>query len=306
MSNRKTRSEYAAGGIWDSHVHILPPERTRGLVRWIKRAFPGHPSTEDMTPERILSDVRECGTTTVFNMVFPLEEPETDELNLFSREIGRTYDNVVPFGSLHAGTPNKDRVAEQCLTEYGLAGIKLHPYVQRFEAFSPFFEPLYRKLDELKRPLVVHTGFDVFYRRTQDLAYLKGVLERYPDMPVVLVHALFPRFELAGELLSEHANVYLDLTNVISAVRFYREEPPEGWSTELDTGEMARNLDYFFDILDKYSHRMMFGTDHPAGMGSPREIYGDFDSFDFEPDVRANLLGNTARGFLAECCGREC
>ena len=298
-------SEHNAREIWDSHIHILPPSRTRGLVRWIKKAFPDHPSTEDMTPERILSDVRECGVTTVFNMVFPINEDETEKLNEFSREIGLTYDNVVPFGSLHADTPRKDEVAQRCLVECGLAGIKLHPYVQGFEAFSPVFEPLYGKLNELKRPLLVHTGFDVFYNQDQDLDYLRGILERYPGMPVVLVHSLFPRFRLAGELMGEHENLYLDMTNVISAVRFYRDSPPERWSTEVDAAAMADNIDYFFDVLKRYSHRTMFGTDHPAGMGSPQQIYADFDSFDFDPVISANLLVNTARGFLRKCCGRE-
>jgi len=291
--------------MWDSHVHILPPSRTSSLVRWIKRAFPDHPSTEDMNPERILSDLRECGVTTVFNMVFPINENETEELNLFSRDVGRSYDNVVPFGSLHADTPRKDEVAQRCLIEYGLAGIKLHPYVQGFEAFSPDFESLYRKLNELKRPLLVHTGFDLFYGLSQDIEYLRGILNRYPDMPVVLVHSLFPRFELAGELMGEHEQLYLDMTNVVSAIRLYRDAPPGRWSTDTDVGEIARNTDSFLDVLDRYSDRTMFGTDHPAGMGSPRQIYDDFESFGFDPVIRDNLLGETARRFLEKCCGRE-
>ena len=28
-------SENDVAGIWDSHIHILPPYRTRGLVRWV-------------------------------------------------------------------------------------------------------------------------------------------------------------------------------------------------------------------------------------------------------------------------------
>ncbi|MBK5093713.1 MAG: hypothetical protein JJE48_09390, partial [Actinobacteria bacterium] len=70
----------------DCHIHILPPARIRGLVRWIKKPFPEHPSCEDMTPEDILEDLRECGVGTVFNLVFPLKEEETESLNEFSRE----------------------------------------------------------------------------------------------------------------------------------------------------------------------------------------------------------------------------
>lgn len=298
------RVKGAAEPIWDSHVHLLPERRTRSLVRWIKKAFPGHPSREDFTQDDIIADLKGCGVQVIFNLVFPLEEEETEPLNDFSAEVARSYDFVVPFGSMHAETPRKEEVAERCLVDRGLAGIKLHPYVQGFEAFSPGFEPLYRKLNELERPFIVHTGFDVFYRKSQDLSYLRGILDRYPEMPVVLVHSLFPRFRLAYELMVEHEHLYIDMTNVLSAVRWYLESPPGAWPRE-EVELLERNLEHFHELVGNYSERIMFGTDHPAGMGSPEQIYADFESFAFKPQVRRNLLGATARRFLEECCGRS-
>jgi len=292
--------------IWDSHVHILPPGRTKGLVRWIKKAFPAHPSREDMTPEDVLADLRACGVEKVFNLVFPLKDPETEALNLWSRDIAARYQEVVPFGSMHIDTARKEEVAERCLLEYGLAGIKLHPYVQGFEAFSEPFEPLFRKLQGLRRPFIVHTGFDAFYRRSADLGYLQGMLERYPEMPVVLVHAVFPKFKLVHRLMSAHGQLYLDLTNVISAVRYYSGASPGVLPPDapVDLDELSANIDYFYRLLDDYSDRIMFGTDHPAGMGSPRQIYDDFDSFGFSTEISSNLLGGTARRFLKQHCGQ--
>ena len=289
-------------GNLDCHIHILPPGRTSGLVRWIKKSFPEHPSREDMTPEDILEDLRECGVGTVFNLVFPLREEETDFLNEFSRELAASHDGIVPFGSLHIETPRKDEVAERCLTELGLAGIKLHPYAQRFEAFSPAFEPMFRKLNELKRPFIVHTGFDVFYGKTQDLEYLGGILEGYPEMPVVLVHSLFPRLELALSLMKRHELLYLDMTNVIACVKYYLDDPGF-WASQAGFEDVPDSFDHFYRILDGFSDRVMFGTDHPAGMGSPRTIYDDFASFNFNEDISSNLLGGTARRFLRLHCG---
>ena len=286
----------------DCHIHILPPARIRGLVRWIKKSFPGHPSGEDMTPEEILGDLRECGVGTVFNLVFPLREEETESLNEFSRDLAASHEGIVPFGSLHIETPGKDEVVERCITELGLAGIKLHPYAQRFEAFSPEFEPVFRKLEELKRPFIVHTGFDIFYGRTQDLEYLGGILDRYPEMPVVLVHSLFPRFELALNLMERHEHLYLDMTNVIACVKYYLDDPVF-WASQAGFEDVSGSLDYFYRLLDGFSDRIMFGTDHPAGMGSPRTIYDDFASFDFSEEISSNLLAGTARRFLDLHCG---
>jgi predicted TIM-barrel fold metal-dependent hydrolase len=286
----------------DSHIHILPPARTRGLVRWIKKSFPGHPSSEEITPEEILGDLRECGVGTVFNLVFPLREEETDSLNQFSRELAAFNKGVVPFGSLHIDTPRKDEAAERCITELGLAGIKLHPYAQGFEAFSPEFEPMFRKLDELKRPFIVHTGFDIFYGKTQDLDHLGDILDRYPDMPVVLVHSLFPRFELASSLMERHELLYLDMTNVIACVKYYLDDPGF-WSSQPGFEDFSGSIDSFYHLLDEFSDRIMFGTDHPAGMGSPRTIYDDFAHLDFSEPIGSNMLGGTARRFLHLHCG---
>jgi uncharacterized protein len=289
------------GEIIDVHVHLLPEKRTRSLVRWVKDFFPGHPTSEDITTDEILDDLSGCGVGTFFNLVFPLWEEETESLNLYSKEIAERYENVVGFGSVHLETPRKDEVAERCITEYGLAGIKLHPYAQRFEVFAPEFDPLYRKLDELGKPFVVHTGFDIFYKRTQDFDYLRGMLERYPNMPVVMAHALFPRFKLAYGLLNDYPQVYLDMTNSITCMRWY-EDAPEFWRDKLGGEEMDRNREYFHMLFQRFSPRIMFGTDHPVGMWTPSQLYDDLDSFDFDQEIRANLLGRTARAFYEAYC----
>jgi len=292
----------ASDVIIDSHIHVIPAGRTASLVRWIKRAFPEHPSHEDMTPDEILEQLRACGVVRAFNFVFPLKDEETAGLNTFSREIALRFPMLVPFGSMHLQTPRKDEVAERCLTELGLAGIKIHPYAQRFEVFSSEFEPLFGTLSRLRRPFVVHTGFDDFYNRTQDLDYLRGVLDRYPDMPVVLVHSLFPRFGLAIELLRSHPKVYLDMTNVPSSILLYQRAPQmlagrggaEGLEGEIENFEL---------LLADWHERIMFGTDHPVGMGSPKRICEDLDSFDMTAEARSNILYGTAARFLHDECG---
>lgn len=276
---------------------MMPPERTAGLVRWIQKAFPGHPARQDITPDEMLSDLRSVGITNAFNFVFPLREEETEPLNLFNMEIGRRYPQLVPFGSLHVETPRKDEVAERCILEHGLAGIKLHPYAQRFEVFCPEFEPLYRKLDELGKPLFVHTGFDAFYGRTQDLDCLRDMLEKYPRMDVVLVHSLFPRLRLARELVSSYEQVWLDMTNSLSMVLWHRRLPPEQWTDHFGD-EPEAEMECFEPLVEDFSERILFGTDHPVGMGTVRQIYADLDSFGFDEEVSSNLTGGSALALL--------
>jgi len=299
MGGEKTDT---SGAIIDSHIHVIPPARTASLVRWIKRAFPEHPSREDMTPEEVLVELRACGVVRAFNFVFPLKEEETVSLNTFSRDIALRFPMLVPFGSMHVETPRKGEVAEHCLTELGLAGIKIHPYAQRFEVFSEEFEPLFETLSRFGRPFVVHTGFDDFYNRTQDLDYLRRILDRHTDMPVVLVHSLFPRFGLALELLRLHPKVYLDMTNVPSSIRLY-QRAPEVFAGQQDAAGLDREMENFERLLADWHERIMFGTDHPVGMGSPEQIFADLESFEMTAEAMNNILYATAARFLHDDCG---
>lgn len=286
----------------DSHIHVMPQYRTDGLVRWIKKAFPEHPSFEGITSGEILSQLRDNGMVAGFNFVFPLKEEETDALNRFSREVACEYPFLVPFGSMRLETEDKAGVTERCLGELGLAGIKIHPYAQRFEAFCPDFEPMFEVLERFGRPFVVHSGFDSFYDSTQDLGYLERMLEAHPGMPVVLVHSLFPRFALAYRLMSRFPLLYLDMTNVPGTIALYESFEQAGWHGAVDELSEA-DRDHLEGLLEDFAGRIMFGTDHPVGMGSPADIYSDLGAIVRDPHTMSRVTFDTAAGFMERHCG---
>jgi predicted TIM-barrel fold metal-dependent hydrolase len=65
-----------------------------------------------------------------------------------------------------------------------------------------------------------------------------------------------------------------------------------GWDHRVDQAavwaELRRGLAAFPD-------RVMFGTDHPSGTGTLAAMYADVEAFGLAPEVRAALLGATAR-----------
>ncbi len=295
------------GACWvDTHVHIMPPRRMRGLVRWVKKFTPGFPVSEDITAEEIVASLRACGIPLFFNLVFPLWEEETEDLNRFNRELCAGIPEAVPFGSLHIETPDKEREARRCIEEYGFLGMKLHPYAQGFPAFGEEMRPLFEVLHEHGRPLLVHTGFDVFYGMYMDLEEMEGVMRDYPGMQLVAVHALFPRFRLAHHLMEEYPNFWLDMTNTISCLRLHdglRSQgdslPPSASSLEME--EVEENLPYFHRLLEDFSDRIMYGTDFPVGFGYHHALLDDLRFFRLERGVEENLLAGAARNLLTRC-----
>lgn len=294
----------------DPHVHILPPRRMRGLVRWVKGFTPDFPISEDITREEILADLRESEISFFFNLVFPLWEEETADLNRFNRDLCAGIEGAIPFGSLHIETPDKEKEARRCLEDYGFLGMKLHPFAQRFPAFTPEMRPLFEVLDEHGKPLLVHTGFDEFYGMFMDLEAMESVIRDYPRMQVVAVHSLFPRFELAHRLLGEYPNFWLDMTNTISCMRMYEElrsgrEDLPPLASSLEVEEVERNHGHFYRLFEDYPERIMYGTDFPVGFGYHPALLEDLRFFSFPREVEECLLHGTVCRLLSVCGGPD-
>jgi len=290
--------------IIDPHVHILPPRRMRGLIRWLKKFAPSFVE-EDLTAEEALQGLADADIGTFFNLVFPLWEEETAELNLWNRDFCRGVPGAIPFGSVHFETPDKAVETERCIVQYGFAGMKLHPYAQRFDAFAPEMRGLYEVLEHYGKPLLVHTGYDVFYGQEQDRSAMEETFRRYPRIRVVLVHSLFPEFELASRWLGEFPQLYLDMTNVFSSLRVFKQGAYSGMLVEAeefpaDLQMIEDNYPAFLRLFEDFPDRIIYGSDYPVGMGRHEQLYEDLTFFELPPETERRLLFTNARRLLAE------
>jgi len=280
--------------IIDAHVHIMTPVRLRGLVRWIKKAFPEHPVDSNIDEKGILKDLKDKGIPLFFNYVYPLKEEETDFLNEFNLELSRRIKCAAPFGSLHIETEDKGRVVKRCIEQYKFVGLKFHPFVQKFGPADERMFPVYELMEEYERPVVLHTGFEEFYGIDMPTADFVKILGRFPRLPLVLSHCLFPRFDDARELIEEYDNVYLDATNVFGSLRLFMSEGAGGKFEELG----AQYSDSFRDLLMAHSKRTIYGSDHPAGIGDLNDIYNDLFEFGLPREVERDLVFETPLAFI--------
>ncbi|MBI4639019.1 MAG: hypothetical protein HY727_21995 [Candidatus Rokubacteria bacterium] len=121
----------------DCHVHLLPPRRLQGLLKWMHSFYPEHPIPVDVTLERCIEDYRTIAADYVFNLVYPIFLPETSDLNRFNFELHQKHPWIIPFGSLHLEDEDKGAIVDRCLGEYGFLGFKFHPFIQRFDPLDP-------------------------------------------------------------------------------------------------------------------------------------------------------------------------
>lgn len=278
--------------VIDAHVHLYPPRRLGGLMRWVHRGIPGHPVPVDVTVDEAVSGLRAAGVTAFFAAVFPLVPGEARDLNRFNAELARLTPGMIPFGTAHQDDADPGAVAAEALGPLGLKGIKLHPMVMKMAPADPRMASVYAAAQEAGRPLLVHTGFEEGYGRTPDKEQWEAMLGAHPRLTVILAHAFYPDLPYAFSLLRRFENVLLDLTNVIGMLQWGAAPNPFGisrppWGTE-----------EFAAALDANASRVLFGSDHPAGMGTIEEIVRQVETFGLENESVEKILYGNARALI--------
>jgi predicted TIM-barrel fold metal-dependent hydrolase len=272
----------------DVHVHLLPPRRLAKLMEWMHRLYPQHPVPTTVTLEECIADYKNLGADYLFNLAYPIFPGETEGLIDFNADLRRRFPWIVPWGSLHVENPDKGRIVERIIVREDFLGLKFHPFIQRFDPLDPRMSEAYQRLQALGRPVVFHTGYEELYRGSLPVATMEELVRNFPRLPFVFAHSLFPAFEEAWRILDRYDNVWLEMTNVFGSL----------WDPRYPPGVAGVDKARLLDGLATRSDRVMFGSDHPAGMGSLEEIYRTLDRLGLSETVRENLLGETARRFV--------
>jgi predicted TIM-barrel fold metal-dependent hydrolase len=280
----------------DAHVHLYPERRLSGLIRWMHSFFPEHPVPKEASLDDVLSDLRRHEYGHFVALVFSIEPEESSRLNAFIGEMAATVPGLIPFGCVHVADASPVAVVEEAMLRRGLAGLKFHPMVQRFDPWDSALFGVYERMDEWRKPIYIHTGFDEWYGYSLPESSLRSLLRTYPGIPFVFCHMVFPKLGFAFELVDEFPNLYLDATNVFGAIALYRRMNMEMAGLDLDEAREG---------MERRCDRIMFGTDHPAGMGSIEGILEDFRDFGLSPAVSTQILLGTASSFLNSHCSEH-
>lgn len=279
--------------IIDVHVHLYPPRRLGGLMRWVHRGIPGHPVPVEITLPEVLRDLREAGVGNFFSAVFPLAPGEARELNRFNAELSRSVPGMIPFGTAHQDDDDPEGVAREALCGLGLKGIKLHPMVMGMEINDPRMAGVYSVTQEMGLPLLLHTGFDEGYGRSSRREEWERLFRSYPGLTFLLSHMFFPELDLGFSLLERFENIYLDMTNVLGMLDWPEGPLPFGISRP------SWGKEEFLAAVEANASRILFGSDHPAGMGSMEEIVRQVETSGLGKETVERILCGNARSMIA-------
>ncbi|MCR4399725.1 MAG: amidohydrolase family protein [Syntrophomonadaceae bacterium] len=235
----------------DAHVHLMTEPRAASAVRWAQRLVPGYQPPRDHSPAALLQELSLAGADACFNLFYPLRPGESDAIHAWQAGFARSNPRVIPFASVHVADEDPAATACAAMDGLGMAGIKLHPYVQGFNLLDRRLDRLYGLVQERQWPLLVHTGFAEFYRQPSMCDEFLEFLRRYPAMRSVPVHMLYPDLDLRAwpDLLERYPGLVLDVTNTVVLAAHHPAD--------------AQAL---VDLLATYSSRMLLGSDFPLAV----------------------------------------
>lgn len=285
--------------ITDIHVHIQPWERLHGGARRVMSR--GRPDYDELSammhdPQAVLARMDAAGIDRIgmINYVAPRLMGFTDEVNGWVARIARADPRrLIPFGGLDP----RDHVvigdpagAVDRLVDLGIRGLKIHPPHQELrvnayrpgaaEEHLPALEGIFTRAQEVKLPVMIHTGTSVFpgaRSRYGDPMDCDDVGIDFPELTMILAHCGRPMWTDSGVfIVRRFPHAYIDLSSI----------PP-------------RRLLHYIPALEKLAGKCLWGTDWP-GPGAPAMDHNvhQFLELDLSDAARKAILhDNAARLF---------
>lgn len=186
---------------------------------------------------------------------------------------------LIPFCDINPNLHN-DLAAElrKKVEVHGFKGLKLYPTYQHYYLNDIRMYPLYQTAQELKIPVLIHTGSSIFKGtrlKYGDPLHLDDVAVDFPNLNLIMAHAGRGFWYDRAFFLSKlHRNVYMEISGL----------PPSKLLTYFP--EFTRNTD-----------KIIFGSDWP-GMPDIKENMDVISKLDLPPGGADKILGATAAKLL--------
>ncbi len=234
--------------IVDAHVHLFPPRVFAAIWRWFDAH--GWPIRYRYDATEVLAFLRAQRVEAAWGLVYSHVPGMARALNTFVSDLSVRTPMVVPFGTVLPGEPGAEAIVADALDDLGLAGLKIHCHVQKVAPDDPRLFPVYEALAARGKVLVMHAGrepaseaygFDT--RGLCGIAPVRRVVERYPELKLVVPHLGQDQWREFVALAREAPSVYLDTTMALAG--YLTEKMPAA------------------DDLLPIADRLLFGTDFP-------------------------------------------
>ncbi len=203
-------------GIVDLHVHFMPDRVQQKVWGFFDRvaetgAAPW-PVTYRFSDQERVEILRRLGVRAFTTLNYAHRAGMAGWLNDYSRELAATYPAVISSGTFFP-EPEVEQVVADALAG-GVRVFKVHIQVGNFSPVDDRLTPAWQQIAAAGTPVVIHCGNGPHRGEHTGIGPIRELVERYPELVLVIAHGGLPDYAEFAELAQQHPNVYLDTTMV--------------------------------------------------------------------------------------------
>lgn len=235
--------------IIDVHTHFMPQRVLDKVWDYFDQAGPltarKWPIAYRFDEVTRVRRLRDFGVSAFTSLVYPHKPDMAEWLNDWAAQFA-----LATPGCLHTATffpePRAAAYVRQALDD-GARVFKAHVQVGDYSPTDPFLDGVWEALEEAGVPTIIHAGSGPSPGRYTGPAPVATVLDRHPDLKLVIAHMGLPEYREFLSLAEQFSGVYLDTTMVFTD---FTEEldpfPPEALAE-----------------LPHVADKVLFGSDYP-------------------------------------------
>jgi hypothetical protein len=220
--NTKIEFDFSKFHLFDVHTHFFPQRLFTAIWDYFENNY--WPIYRKDTSENLAHAlVLEYNIDHFLILNYAHKEGIARSLNDWTNtfcNLPKLKEIAIPFGTIHPNDENRSNEMDRIFENLGFAGIKLQLTVTDFHIWDKRLEPVYQKILQYDRVLLVHIGTEPTYSnfnpnvRLQSpyvgFKHLQRFLEEYPDMKIIIPHLGAEEYTEMWGLTESFPNLYFD------------------------------------------------------------------------------------------------
>lgn len=235
-------------GLFDVHVHFLPPPIERAVWRQFDDAGPligrDWPIRYRQPQEERVELLRAFGVRHFPTLPYAHKPGVATFLNDWSRDFAADVPEVLRSATLYPEPEAAQYVRE--LVADGVRLFKVHLQVGGFHLDDPLLDDVWPVLAASRTPVLVHAGSGPVGTSFTGPASMARLLERHPDLVVIVAHLGSPEIASFLDLAERYPSVHLDTSMAVSPF----------FAQHFDPAVVPR--------LGELRSRVLYGSDFPT------------------------------------------